>query len=192
MCTLKDRSSTLVNGFINTVCNNRTPSVVGGDAVAERVARRNSLLQVNSDACFYCGATGPVEQDHLVATCNSKEGIFGMNTHLNKFPACSSCNRKKGNKSVDRWLSMLQVAYPVRWTAYRMSVFRFWISTNRTRLEICRKDREYILQNKDDVRELCHLMHWGVVAGMAIDDIVDLQRIRERVVRHRLLDPSYY
>ncbi len=49
--------------------------------------RENKLLVTNGQVCAYCGATGPLEWEHIIPTSRG-----GPNTIDNLVLACRSCN----------------------------------------------------------------------------------------------------
>jgi len=49
--------------------------------------------------CFYCGASGPLQADHMVPISRG-----GSNEISNIVPACKSCNARKGTKTTEEFL----------------------------------------------------------------------------------------
>lgn len=58
----------------------------------------HNTLKVFKDSCAYCGATGTLTQDHVVAVSKG-----GMNNSTNIVPACKRCNCSKNNHDVIEW-----------------------------------------------------------------------------------------
>jgi len=55
----------------------------------------NSILKSYKHKCVYCGSKENLELEHLLPVSKG-----GTNARKNLAPACSTCNRKKGNKTV--------------------------------------------------------------------------------------------
>ena len=60
----------------------------------------SSILQKFNYSCAYCGATGALTMDHVLAIHNG-----GTNTVHNIVPACKRCNSSKGTQEVSSWYS---------------------------------------------------------------------------------------
>lgn len=48
--------------------------------------------------CAYCAGPGPVEMDHVIPLSKG-----GRHNPDNVVPACRSCNKSKGDKTLDEW-----------------------------------------------------------------------------------------
>lgn len=75
--------------------------------IRRRLARRTweRILRETSHTCYYCGASGQLVQEHVVAVVKG-----GPSTEGNVVPACVSCNQLKGTVSARtffRWLGFL-------------------------------------------------------------------------------------
>ena len=64
-----------------------------------RTNLRGLVLARDGARCLYCGTTGPMTLDHVVAA--SKGGAHGPG---NRVPACRECNQAKGNLHLETWL----------------------------------------------------------------------------------------
>lgn len=62
-----------------------------GDAGQITVAEWQAVLTAYRHRCAYCGARGPLEQDHVIPVARG-----GRHTIHNVVPACRSCNATKG------------------------------------------------------------------------------------------------
>lgn len=56
------------------------------------------LERLCSKNCFYCGALGTIEIDHVIPISRG-----GANSIGNLVPACPSCNRSKSNRTIMEW-----------------------------------------------------------------------------------------
>ncbi len=62
---------------------------------------RSMVMQRDKYRCVYCGTTdGPFDCDHVVPVSRG-----GENSLENLSCACASCNRSKGSKTPEEWLS---------------------------------------------------------------------------------------
>jgi 5-methylcytosine-specific restriction endonuclease McrA len=62
-----------------------------GDAGQITAAEWQAVLAAYHHCCAYCGASGPLEQDHVIPVARG-----GRHTMHNVVPACRSCNATKG------------------------------------------------------------------------------------------------
>ena len=61
------------------------------------------LLEIFKQRCRYCGAAGPLEQDHRIPMSR-----IGQNRISNIVPACRSCNQAKGKATEKDYLRALR------------------------------------------------------------------------------------
>ncbi len=65
-----------------------------GDAGHVTVAEWQGVLAAYHHRCAYCGASGPLEQDHVIPVVRG-----GRHAIHNVVPACRSCNATKGDRA---------------------------------------------------------------------------------------------
>ncbi len=63
-------------------------------------ALRRAVLDRDGHACRYCGASGPLHVDHILAVA-----LGGTDDLANLAAACIPCNLSKGAKTLGEWLA---------------------------------------------------------------------------------------
>ena len=109
----KGRTASTQNGAVHTYMRYHGPVDTTTDCELEK---RNKLLGVKDDICYWCDVNPKEALDHFVPVCSSSYNIIGTSCKLNMFPSCTYCNSKlKRGKPPDVWLKELQMKYPDKW-----------------------------------------------------------------------------
>jgi hypothetical protein len=96
--TIKGRSSSITNAFINAILPVREPSPEEEIEALAQLGMTPATIR-----CVYCGDKH-TEWDHLRPIIYGK-GPTGYITEIaNLVPACGKCNQSKGNKKWDKWI----------------------------------------------------------------------------------------
>lgn len=96
--TIKGRSSTITNAFINAII----PVVNPSDEEVEKVLRILGMDK-NGPVCAYCGDKY-TQWDHFRPLVVDKEHNGFISEIANLVPCCSTCNSSKGNKNWEDWI----------------------------------------------------------------------------------------
>lgn len=96
--TIKGRTSSVTNSFINGIIPCSTPS-------NQEVKRALEILDLDKDPlkCAYCGDNA-TEWDHLRPLVSDKRPTGYISEIKNLVPACGKCNQSKGNKNWKEWM----------------------------------------------------------------------------------------
>ena len=134
---VKSRAGSTRNGFANTFANNNSNSTT-----EKQVKERNEELGINPDICMYCNINPKEDNDHLIPQCCTKNSIYGQNNTLNRVPACSQCNGKKGGKvnhEFKLWLNKY-----CKWSQNKIDILFNWINKNKDNLFINEEGCKYL------------------------------------------------
>ena len=125
--SVNDRNSSTRNGFVVSVSRYHRPVLT-----MQEIIHRNTLLQVNSDVCFWCKTQPATVLDHAHPCCSMKRSEFSWTNKLNIFPSCTQCNQTKGCNSLLGWLTMNVVVS--NWSSEQINTFQNWLSLNGSKL----------------------------------------------------------
>lgn len=96
--TIKGRSSSITNSFVNGVI----PCIQPSNEELEAVYKHFGMKE-NDVKCVYCGAKA-TEWDHFHPLIDGK-GPTGYFSEINNLvPACGKCNQSKGNSDWRNWM----------------------------------------------------------------------------------------
>ena len=175
--SVNGRNGSTRNGFVVSVSRYHRPVLT-----AQEIIHRNTLLQVNSDVCFWCKIQPATVLDHAHPCCSMKRSEFSWTNTLNIFPSCTLCNQTKGGNAISDWLTMEVVVS--KWTSEQINTFQFWLSLNGPKLLFDSEHTALTVQqfstiNKfHQVMELCakHKKDAGDFLGIALDRALEALR----------------
>ncbi len=78
----------------------RVTPQLGTKRPAISAGKRASVLAASNYRCGYCGADGPFDLDHVIPVSQG-----GSHDEENLIAACWRCNRSKGGRTPEAWLS---------------------------------------------------------------------------------------
>lgn len=125
--SVNGRNGSTRNGFVVSVSRYHRPVLT-----VQEIIHRNTLLQVNSDVCFWCKTQPATVLDHAHPCCSMKRSEFSWTNNLNIFPSCTQCNQTKGGNAVLDWLTMNVVVS--NWSSEQINTFQNWLSLNSSKL----------------------------------------------------------
>ena len=125
--SVNGRNGSTRNGFVVSVSRYHRPVLT-----VQEIIHRNTLLQVNSDVCFWCKTQPATVLDHAHPCCSMKRSEFSWTNKLNIFPSCTQCNQTKGCNSLLDWLTMNVVVS--NWSSEQINTFQNWLSLNGSKL----------------------------------------------------------
>jgi len=125
--SVNGRNGSTRNGFVVSVSRYHRPALA-----VQEIIHRNTLLQVNSDVCFWCKTQPATVLDHAHPCCSMKRTEFSWTNKLNIFPSCTQCNQTKGGNSLLDWLTMNVVVS--NWSSEQINTFQNWLSLNDSKL----------------------------------------------------------
>ena len=175
--SVNGRNGSTRNGFVVSVSRYHRPVLT-----AQEIIHRNTLLQVNSDVCFWCKIQPATVLDHAHPCCSMKRSEFSWTNTLNIFPSCTLCNQTKGGNAISDWLTMNVVVS--KWTSEQINTFQIWLSLNGPKLLFDSEHTALTVQqfstiNKfHQVMELCakHKKDAGHFLGIALDRALEALR----------------
>ena len=169
-CSVNGRNGSTRNGFAVSVSLYHRPVLT-----AKEIIHRNTILQVNSDVCFWCKTQPATAMDHAHPCCSMKRSEFSWTNNLNIFPSCTQCNSRKSGIALLDWLTMNVVVS--NWSSEQINTFQNWLSLNSSKLLF---DSEYteltvqqfpIINKFHQFLELCakHKKNAGDFLGNTLD-----------------------
>ena len=171
--SVNGRNGSTRNGFVVSVSRYHRP-----DLSVREIIHRNTLLQVNTDVCFWCKTLPATVLDHAHPCCSMKRSEFSWTNALNIFPSCTKCNQMKGGNAVLTWLNMDVVVS--KWTSEQIDTFKNWLTLNESKLLFDSEHASLTVQqfsiiNKfHRVLELCaeHKINASDLFGNVLDDFL--------------------
>jgi 5-methylcytosine-specific restriction endonuclease McrA len=95
-----------------------------------------AIKDLSGGLCVYCGASDPIELDHLVP-----KRLGGLPVVGNCLPACRRCNASKGPRDAYEWLTHQFGAE--KGTQKYQDVLKFtnkvWLQSSKESLQICQQ-----------------------------------------------------
>ena len=125
--SVNGRNGSTRNGFVVSVSRYHRPVLT-----AQEIIHRNTLLQLESDVCFWCKTLPATCLDHAHPCCSMKRSEFSWTNALNIFPSCTTCNTTKGCIALLDWLKMEVVVS--NWSSEQINTFQNWLSLNGPKL----------------------------------------------------------
>ncbi|MER7514472.1 HNH endonuclease [Streptomyces lavendulae] len=134
-------------------------------------AVREAVLEAHCGGCTYCSWENAEEVDHVIPW-----DIGGRNDITNLVPACRSCNRSKGNRTVLQWRrDILARKSPPRFES--LLVDRTFHDPNRV-VDMTREGiTAYVAEVQREVIEIFHEHEQGLAARL----LMDLNRLVSRL-----------
>lgn len=96
--TIKSRSSSITNAFVNGIIPAIPPSE---NEIKETLTRLQ--IEPGDPLCVYCGDSA-TEWDHLRPLVENRRPTGYISEIRNLVPACGKCNQSKGNKDWEEWM----------------------------------------------------------------------------------------